>query len=722
MLQIVKPVDKLLFCFSVSIAIFFLGGHVSISKEKTGKASNHLKNEKSPYLLQHVENPVDWYPWGETAFRKAKREDKPVFLSIGYATCHWCHVMAHESFEDEEVARILNRNYVAIKVDREERPDIDKIYMSVCQSLTGRGGWPLTILMTPEGRPFFTGTYFPKSSRMGMPGIVDILKQIADMWKNDRQKILSASNDITKAIQPRQDGNTSIYTLNIETLKKGYEQLEKTFDSKLGGFGGAPKFPTPHHLTFLLRWYRRSNDPPPLKMVDQTLTAMRRGGIFDQIGFGFHRYSVDAKWLVPHFEKMLYDQALLALAYIEAYQVTKEKRFAIVAQEIFTYVLRDMTDPNGGFYSAEDADSEGREGLFYLWKRKDILHHLGEKEGDIYCRFYGITDEGNFEEGFNIPHISLSREAFAKQEGIELTKLEDLLASARSRLFAIREQRIHPLKDDKILTSWNGLMIAALSKAYQVIGDQKYADAAMAAADFILTKLRGEDGRLFRRFRHGDVAYPGYLDDYAFLVWGLIELYESTFNIAYLEEAVALNKAMIDIFWDKKGSGLYFTGKGNEALITKSKEAYDGALPSGNSVAAQNFLRLGRMTGNIALEQRAEQLIRSFSVEIKGYPMGYTQMLAAVDFIAGPSQEIVIAGDPVNKITQSIIRTVQEKFLPNKVVLLHSDGSEGKRLEALSPFVKGMGPANQEPTAYVCEQYTCQAPVTEVGRLDELLH
>ena len=694
---------------------------MSANEEKTREAVNHLINEKSPYLLQHVGNPVDWYPWGETAFQKAKRDDKPVFLSIGYATCHWCHVMAHESFEDKEVADFLNKYYVAVKVDREERPDVDKIYMSVCQSMTGSGGWPLTILMTPEGKPFFAGTYFPKSSRMGMPGLMDILKQIADMWENNRQKIVNAGDEITKAIQPRRGLNTPVNAINIKTLKKGYAQFKNSFDAKWGGFGAAPKFPTPHHLTLLLRWHKRSADPSALTMVNKTLTAMRKGGIFDQIGFGFHRYSVDEKWLVPHFEKMLYDQALLAIAYIEAYQATKEKRFAIIAQEIFTYVLRDMTDPNGGFYSAEDADSEGKEGLFYVWKRKDIIDHLGEKEGDLFCRFHGISDKGNFEEGFSIPHIHLSLEDFAKQEGVEPEKLEKHLMNARNRLFAVREKRIHPLKDDKILTSWNGLMIAALSKGYQAMGDKKYADAAKAAADFILTKLRGTDGRLLRRFRHGAVAYPGYLDDYAFLVWGLIELYEATFEVHYLEEAVVLNKAMIDIFWDKKGGGLYFTGKGNETLITVSKEAYDGALPSGNSVAALNFLRLGRMTGNIGLEKMAEQLIQSFSGDVNGAPMGYTHLLAAVDFIAGPAQEIVIAGDPAHKSTQSMIRVVQEKFLPNKVVLLYNDGQEGKRLEALSPFVQGMGSVNQEPTAYVCEQYACRFPVTEVDKLDSLL-
>ncbi|MDY7034681.1 MAG: thioredoxin domain-containing protein, partial [Thermodesulfobacteriota bacterium] len=551
--------------------------------------------------------------------------------------------------------------------------------------------------------------------------LMDILKQIADMWENNRGKILSASAEITNAIQPRQDMGTAPGRIEIETLKKGYEQLEKSFDSKWGGFGSAPKFPTPHNLTFLLRWHRRSNDPSALKMVEKTLAAMRSGGIFDQIGFGFHRYSVDAKWLAPHFEKMLYDQALLAMAFIEAYQSTKEERFARVAKEIFTYVLRDMTAPNGGFYSAEDADSEGREGLFYIWKRKDIIHHLGERDGDLFSRFYDVSDKGNFEDGFNIPHMTLTIEAFARNEGMAPEKLEGLLSDARRRLFEVREKRIHPLKDDKILTSWNGLMIAALSKGYQAMGDKEYADAAARAADFILKELRGEEGRLFRRYRDGDVAYPGYLDDYAFLVWGLMDLYEATFDISYLEEAVALNKAMIDIFWDKEGGGLYFTGKGNETLITKSKEAHDGALPSGNSVAAQNFLRLSRMTGNVDLEKKAEQLIQSFSGSVKAYPMGYSQMLAAVDFIAGPSQEIVIAGDPTHEGAQSMIRAVQEKFLPNKVVLFHEDGPDGKRLEILSPFVKDMGSANRVPTAYVCEQYTCRTPVTEVGRLDSLL-
>jgi len=686
------------------------------------RASNRLVGEKSPYLLQHAWNPVNWYSWGEEAFWKAKKEDKPIFLSIGYATCHWCHVMAHESFEDEEVALLLNKYYVAIKVDREERPDIDKIYLSVCQSLTGHGGWPLSIFMTPEGKPFFAGTYFPKLNRLGMPGFVSVLEQIAAMWQNERASILKSSEAITGAIQPRSDSDGSAHSLSAETLKKGYTQLARTFDPTWGGFGTAPKFPTPHHLTFLLRWHKRSGDSMVLEVVEKTLEAMRRGGIFDQIGFGFHRYSVDEKWLVPHFEKMLYDQAVLAMAYTEAYQATGKVEFARVAREIFTYVLRDMTAPDGGFYSAEDADSEGQEGLFYVWTPREVKAHLGKETGDLFCRFYGITEAGSFEEGRSIPYVRMSVQSFAAKEGMDLTRLETVLEDARDRLFHIREKRGHPLKDDKILTSWNGLMIAAFAKGYQVLGYQAYADAAQGAAGFILRNLRTADGRLLRRYRQGHAAYPGYLDDYAFLVWGLTDLYEATFEIAYLEEAIALNEAMIDIFWDKQGGGLHFTGKGNEPLIARSKEIYDGALPSGNSVAALNFLRLGRMTGNPALEQRAEQLAQAFSRQVTDQPMAYTQLLIALDFMLGPSREIIIAGDPALDTTRAMVSVVWRKFLPNKVLLLRRQGTEGKRLAALSPFVEAMAPINHQPTVYLCEQYACQVPIKDVGQLEAVLH
>ena len=712
---------KLILWLSVFVSTFYLGGYMDSAEAKSEGVLNRLANEKSPYLLQHAENPVNWYPWGEEAFQKARKEDKPIFLSIGYATCHWCHVMAHESFEDEEVARILNKYFIAIKVDREERPDVDNIYMSVCQAMTGSGGWPLSILMTPEAKPFFAGTYFPKVGRLGMTGLMDILTQIATMWEEDRERLLRASQEITNHITIRPGSEKSGPMLGSEALKKGYEQLRDSFDPQNGGFSISPKFPTPHQLTFLLRWYKQSCDSKTLEMVEKTLEAMRRGGIFDQIGFGFHRYSVDAKWLVPHFEKMLYDQAMLAMAYTEAYQVTGRESFAQVAHEIFSYVSRDMTAPEGGFYSAEDADSEGKEGLFYIWTPKEVKDQLGEKLGDLVCRFYDITESGTFEEGLSIPHMPLSLKAFAEIEGISLTKLETTLEDARARLFEVRKSRVHPLKDDKILTSWNGLMIAAFAKGYQVFADQAYAESATRAADFILENLKTTSGRLLRRYRQGDAAYPGYLDDYAFLVWGLIELYEATFEVSYLEEAIALNSAMIEIFWDKQDGGLYFTGKGNEQLITRTKEIYDGALPSGNSVAALNLLRLGRMTGKVDLEQRAEKLIHAFSAQVKAHPAAYTQLLSALDFLLGPGQEIVIAGGPATKTTLEMVRAVQKKFLPHKVLLFRPQGPVGNRLFSSSPFVEAMVPVNQQPTVYVCEQYTCQAPITDVGDLEKIL-
>ena len=684
---------------------------------KSKRAPNRLIDEKSPYLLQHARNPVDWYPWGERAFQKARKEDKPIFLSIGYATCHWCHVMAHESFEDEDVARRLNTYYIAIKVDREERPDVDKVYMSVCQAMTGSGGWPLSVFMTPEGKPFFAGTYFPKSSRMGMTGFMDILSQITTMWQSDRARILKASEEITRAIQSSSI-DKSVQTMSLNIIKKGYEQLLRAFDHDWGGFGTAPKFPTPHQLAFLLRCHRREANPEALEMVEKTLEAMRKGGIFDQIGFGFHRYSVDEKWLVPHFEKMLYDQALLGMAYAEAYQVTGRAKFGRVAREIMTYVLRDMTAPEGGFYCAEDADSDGKEGLFYVWTSGEIKKHLGDKLGELFCRFYDISDAGNFEDGLSIPHIPVTPDVFAKKEGVELEELDSLLEEARGRLFVEREKRVHPLKDDKILTSWNGLMIAAFAKAYQTFGDKAYADAARRAVEFILKNLRTANGRLLCRYRKGEAAYPGYLDDYAFLVWGLIELYEATFHVPYLEEAISLNKEMIDIFWDKQGGGLYFTGKGNESLIAQSKEIYDGALPSGNSVAALNLLRLSRMTGNIDLEQRYEKLARYFSGQITDHPIAYTQFLIALDFMLGPSKEIVIAGDPALDGTQAIISAIHRRFLPNKVLLFRRQGLEGETLARLSPFAEPLVPVNHHPTVFICEQYACQTPITDMDQLE----
>jgi hypothetical protein len=510
---------------------------------------NHLLHEKSPYLRQHAHNPVDWYPWGEVAFRKAREEDKPIFLSIGYATCHWCHVMAHESFEDADVARLLNQDYVAVKVDREERPDVDQIYMAACQSLTGRGGWPLSIFTTPDGKPFFAGTYFPKTARMGMSGFTELLQQIAALWKKDRQRVLDAGEEITTALKTRSTTAGPGTRLDLRTLEAGYGQLEKSFDARWGGFGSAPKFPTPHHLTFLIRWARRHPDSKARAIVTRTLEGMRLGGIFDHIGLGFHRYSVDAQWLVPHFEKMLYDQALLAMAYTEAYQAWGDPFHAQVTREIFSYVLRDMTDPEGGFYSAEDADSEGHEGLFYVWTLEQVKKILGEETGDLFCRCYDITATGNF-EGKNIPNLPLPLAKCAERERKDPEELGKTLEEARGTLFKVRENRIHPLKDDKILTAWNGLMIAALAKGAQALDEPAYARAAARAARFVLGRMVSPEGRLYRRFREGHLANPGYLEDYACFVWGLLELYEATGELDFLEAAVRLHRDMVDLFWD----------------------------------------------------------------------------------------------------------------------------------------------------------------------------
>ena len=682
---------------------------------------NHLIREKSPYLLQHAENPVAWYPWGEAAFQKAKKEDKPIFLSIGYATCHWCHVMAHESFEDEEVAAVLNRHFISIKVDREERPDVDQVYMSLCQALTGHGGWPLSTFMTPEGEPFFAGTYFPKTGRMGVMGFIELLQRVAGLWRTDREKILTGSGEIRQALRKEVHPGFAEVSLDLGVLKKGYAQLERTHDERWGGFGSAPKFPTPHHLTFLLRWFRRNGDPQARKMTERTLEAMRHGGIFDQLGLGFHRYSVDEKWLIPHFEKMLYDQALLAMAYTEAYLALGKEEYGKVTREIFTYILRDMTSPEGGFYSAEDADSEGHEGRFYVWRPGEVRSHLGKEEGDLFCRFYGVSPEGNFEEGTSVLHIPRPVEHFAAGEKMGPGELEKTLERGREKLFHVREKRIHPLKDDKVLTSWNGLMIAALAKGYQALGDPLFSDAACRAADFILGQMRTPQGRLYRRWREGEVAISGFLEDYAFLVWGLIELYEATFRVRYLEEAFHLNRLMIELFGDKERGGFYFSGKDNEALITRQKELYDGATPSGNSVAALNMLRLARMTGKIDLEKEVEGLLRGFSSTVAEAPMAFTQFLNFLDFYLGPSQEIVLVGKPDWETTRSMTAAIQRKFLPNKVLLFRAEDDTGEKLADLCPFVEGMKSRDRKATAYLCEGFSCKTPLTDLAALQGAL-
>ncbi|MGE5403672.1 MAG: thioredoxin domain-containing protein [Candidatus Saccharibacteria bacterium] len=675
-------------------------------KSLTHKYTNRLSQEKSPYLLQHAHNPVDWYPWGEEAFAKAKEEDRPVFLSIGYSTCHWCHVMERESFEDEEVAAILNKHFVPIKVDREERPDIDHVYMSFCQATTGHGGWPLTVFLSPDKKPFFAGTYFPKESRPGLIGFLKVLEVVIDAWAENRPALLESSDRVIEALAPQNAADTS--ELTREDLDNAYQSFAKVFDQRYGGFGSAPKFPTPHNLAFLLGYGRLAGEDTALEIVDRTLDAMHRGGMYDHIGFGFSRYSTDARWLVPHFEKMLYDNALLAMAYLEGYQVTKKEQYRDVAGQIFTYVLRDMCSPEGGFYSAEDADSEGEEGKFYLWTPDEVKSVLGKDKGELFCNVYDITEHGNFESR-NIPNLLASSWHDAR---------EKVHATERQKLFEHREQRIKPFKDDKILTSWNGLMIAALARGYRVLGIREYRDAAEETIGFILEKMCRPDGRLLARYRDGEASFPAYVDDYAFLIWALIETYQATFNMNYLNTALDLNQRMIDLFWDDKHSGLFFYGRDAEEQVYRPKEIYDGAIPSGNSVAAYNFMRLSRLAARPDLEEKAHEIFRMASDEVRHAHRGYAAMMTAAMFSIFPSREIVLVGKEKAKDIQQMLKTVNVSYLPNTVTILVSKRDED--IEEDEPFGEYTS-IDGKATAYVCENFACQAPVTDPAELRRML-
>lgn len=667
---------------------------------------NRLINEKSPYLLQHAYNPVDWFPWGQEAFEKAKAEDKPIFLSIGYSTCHWCHVMAHESFEDEEVAALLNKHYVSIKVDREERPDIDQIYMGVCQAMTGQGGWPLTIIMTPDKEPFFTGTYFPKKDRWGRAGLMDILGQIAGLWQKDREHIYDISRRVAEAVKKQSESRQG--ELGKHVVEEAFEQFNTRFDGEYGGFGSAPKFPAPHNLIFLLHYWKESGEKRALEMVEKTLGCMAQGGIYDHIGFGFHRYSTDRRWLVPHFEKMLYDNALLAVAFLEGYQATGNKKYKDVTEEVFTYIERDMTSPEGGFYSAEDADSEGVEGKFYVWTTEEVKRILGEEDGELFCRIYDMTDDGNF-EGKNIPNLIKTAE-----NGLP----ENVLQRCREKLFKEREKRPHPHKDDKILTSWNGLMIAALARGARVLQNEKYAIMAKKAVDFIFSKLVREDGRLLARYRDGEAAIPAYLDDYVFLAWGLLELYETTFDVGYLRKALELNRQMLDLFRDEEKGGLFFYGKDGEELLTRPKEIYDGAIPSGNSVAAYNMLKLSRITGDQNLEEHARRIFNAFAGEVILHPSAHSFLMTALQFALGASREIVIAGAIDADDTVEMIWKIHSLYLPDTVAIFHPVDNDGEQIWELIPFIKDMKPLEGKATAYICENFACRPPVMDI---DEIL-
>jgi uncharacterized protein YyaL (SSP411 family) len=689
--------------------------------------SNRLSRETSPYLRQHADNPVDWYPWSQDAFDKAQREDKPIFLSIGYSTCHWCHVMAHESFEQPEVARLMNETLVAIKVDREERPNIDNAYMRACQVMTGSGGWPLTIIMTPDKKPFFAATYIPRESRFGLEGMMELIPHIRDIWTTRRGEALSLSDRITAELQ-RISQSTPGEELDEATLKLAYEQLARSFDGEHGGFGSAPKFPTAHNLLFLLRYWKRSGSKPALDMVEQTLQSMRGGGIYDHIGFGFHRYSTDSQWFVPHFEKMLYDQAMLAMAYIEAYQATGKEDYRKTAREIFTYVLRDMTSPDGGFFSAEDADSEGEEGKFYVWTKEQVRQVLGNEEADFFAHIFDIKEDGNYTEeagekkrGTNILHLRKSLEEIAADLRVSEQDLQGHLEALRQRLFAYREKRVHPTKDDKILTDWNGLMIAALAKGAQAFDEPQYAEVAYRAADFILRNMRKSNGRLWHRRRGDWTGIEANLDDYAFLVWGLIELYEATFDASHLESALELTSDMMKHFWDECSGGFYLVPDDGESLLVRNKEIHDGAIPSGNSVAMLNLLRLGRMTANSDFEEKAARIGRAFSGSVKQSPASHGQLMVALDFGIGPSYEVVIAGNAHAIDTRAMAITLRTRFLPNKVMLLNPGDRESTRIARLAEFTKKQPSIGGRATAYVCLNYGCKSPTTDINKMLELL-
>ncbi|MBN2312407.1 MAG: thioredoxin domain-containing protein [Sedimentisphaerales bacterium] len=681
--------------------------------------TNRLIDESSPYLLQHTHNPVDWYPWGDEAFERAKKEDKPVFLSIGYSTCHWCHVMERESFENEEMARILNDHFVSIKVDREQRPDVDEIYMNAVVMMTGSGGWPLSVFLTPGGQPFYGGTYFPPKDAFGRPGFERILLSIAESWKNKRQQLIESAGKLSEYLK-RPNITTGRANLSPALLDRAFEQFYSSFDALNGGFGSAPKFPQPTNLSMLLGYWHRTGDEEALRMVEKTLDAMAKGGIYDHLGGGFHRYATDARWLVPHFEKMLYDQALLSKVYLQAYQITQNPRYADVARDIFDYVLRDLTDPAGGFYSAEDADSDGEEGTFYLWDAEQISSILKEEEAQLFNAYYGVTDKGNFEKGKTILNIVSSTEALARQFQSDPAGIAQTLTSARRKLFQARSKRNRPHRDDKVITSWNGLMISSLAYGGMVLDEPKYTQAAVCSTEFILSTLY-VDNRLRRYYRDGRVIGKGFLDDYVFVVAGLLDLYEATFDVRWLVEAKKLSEQMIELFADSEGGGFFLTGKDSEKLIARSKPGSDGTIPSGNSIAAMALLRLSQLTMNQNFSERGNGILEAFSLQLEQSPAYSSSMLIALDFWLGPRREVIIAGNRHAEDTHRMLMLVRSRFLPNAVVILHDQGQTDSALESIIPFLKHQVALDGKATAYVCENYTCQQPVNDMDDFERLL-
>jgi uncharacterized protein YyaL (SSP411 family) len=681
--------------------------------------TNQLINQKSPYLLQHAHNPVDWNAWSDEAFQKALKENKPIFLSIGYATCHWCHVMEKETFEDEEAAGYLNETFICIKVDREERPDIDAVYMAACQLLTGSGGWPLTIFMTPDKKPFFAGTYIPKRARFGNNGVIELCQAVKTMWQSESDKVLTSASNIAANL-PRVFAFSADEEPDESLLDQAYNQVGENFNERFGGFERKPKFPTPHRLLFLLRCYHRTGDARALEMVKKTLTCMRLGGIWDHVGFGFHRYSTDMEWLLPHFEKMLYDQALIALAYLETYQITKDPLYSQTAREIFNYVLRDMTADNGGFYTAEDADSEGEEGKFYVWALEEFREVLGPEDTDRWEWFLNLKDDGNFFDEAsgrkmktNIFHLRRLPSEMSKDAGITEDEFYEKWEQIRQRLFQVREKRIHPLKDDKILTDWNGLMIAALARGGRLLDAPEYTEAAKNAAAFILSTMRKIDGRLFHRYRQGDLAIEAQASDFAFFIFGLLELYQATFDPTYLEEAITLQHYMLDDFWDREKGGFYSIAKDARELPVRPKELYDGAIPSANSVSLFNLLCLAKLTGKASWEEKAQEQVRAFAGTVKAQPEAFTFFLVGLDFALNPGQEVVITGEPEAVDTRELLSALDLNYTPNKVTLVKSD-RYADQLANLAGYTDGLQVVQGKATAHVCRGHSCKDSTTDV--------
>jgi uncharacterized protein YyaL (SSP411 family) len=682
--------------------------------------TNHLARETSPYLKQHVHNPVDWYPWGPEALEQACRLDRPIFLSIGYSACHWCHVMEHESFEDPEIAKILNTHFVCIKVDREERPDLDQIYMTAVQMLTGQGGWPMSMFLTPDLKPFYGGTYFPPDERYGRPSFRRVLLALAEAWAARRGEVTESAGQITTQLQQAGRLECSDGALDASLIQNAVHLLGRNFDRTYGGFGAAPKFPHSVELRVLLRAWKRFGDDSALSMVRLTLDRMAMGGMYDQLGGGFHRYSTDERWLVPHFEKMLYDNALLSVAYLEAHQATGDRFYREVVEETLAYVLREMTSLEGPFYSAQDADSEGVEGKFFVWSLEEIEQVLGEDLADVFGDVYGVTSEGNW-EGHNILNRTKTYEQQARLRRISEGELRSLLNEAKPKLCEVRGRRVWPGRDDKVLTSWNGLMISALAQAALPLEKPEYAAAAARAAEFMLGRMRAADGKLYRTYSTGsEPKLNAYLEDYAFLIDALVSLYEATFKPHWLKGALELTDVMIEQFWDQAEGGFYYTGRDHEALIARTKDPHDSSIPSGNSMAVTALLRLARLTGRRDLEDKARMTLQLFRELMASAPMAAGQMLTALDFFLGPVHEFAVVGHPSGDDTRRVLKAIFTDFHPDKVVALKSSGDDSTQLDELVPLLAGKNAAGTV-TTYICQGSTCQAPLVGVEALESAL-